>query len=469
MDTILDNPGLNHIVKLISSHLNPKSLAQCRLVCKSWRDLIDNHRTWMVFQLDHIKNKEKYFFDYEKEKTLKKKLSKSFPEWNTVIEQMSKKQNLRRLEEFVKHMWTYFNDNRMSYHTNPLHDAAAKSNLEFVQLLIDCGINLGMKNPCGSTPLHYACQQGNIEMVQLLIKYSTIDDAYAKGGSARTIFHFAAENSDVQVLKLILDTFKFEDLRDKHGYTMLLCAVESGPKETIEFLLESRHKIGFNTEDRTSSGKTILHIACEQRDIEVIDPILKYIEDNNIDIDLDTGDDIGHTPLHFSLANKKNHFSLWNKKSNPAVPIHLLKRLPTSKINDLELHGMNLLHCASKVGNVEFLKSVFEDPYFDIDVDCVDINGKTPLHHACLCGHFEAVKFLIKTYKSNGIDINAKDNNQQTAEELMPLNYPDSYAILMPYAIPGDDIRIRELFIAERVVKREERVVTRSISKANKE
>ena len=67
MDLFLVNPGLNHIVDLISSHLTPKSLGQCRLVCKPWRDLIDNHRTWLSFQLDHIQNQDKSFIDDEKE------------------------------------------------------------------------------------------------------------------------------------------------------------------------------------------------------------------------------------------------------------------------------------------------------------------------------------------------------------------------------------------------------------------
>ena len=74
MDALLVNHGLNHIGKLISSHLNPKSLAQCRLVCKPWKDLIDNHRTWLSFQLDHIQNQEKHFYDFEEKKTMEKKL-----------------------------------------------------------------------------------------------------------------------------------------------------------------------------------------------------------------------------------------------------------------------------------------------------------------------------------------------------------------------------------------------------------
>ena len=149
MDALLVNQGLNYIGKLISSHLNPKSLAQCRLVCKPWKDLIDNHRTWLSFQLDHIQNQDKSFIDDEKEEKslVTTTISSRFPEWTNVIERFSRKQNLPRLKEFVKHMWIYFKNDRMSYYTNPFHDAAAKSNLEFVQLLIDCGINFGMKNP----------------------------------------------------------------------------------------------------------------------------------------------------------------------------------------------------------------------------------------------------------------------------------------------------------------------------------
>ena len=74
----------------------------------------------------------------------------------------------------------------------------------------------------------------------------------------------------------------------------------------------------------------------------------------------------------------------------------------------------------------------------------------TPLHHACLSGHIEIVKFLLKAYKSKGIDINAKDDNQRTAEKLAK---NEGYK------------NILELFQAERVVNREDRVVTRSISK----
>ena len=64
MQEILENTGLNEIVNHISSFLDLKSLAQCRLVCQSWRDLIDNDRPWLKFQLQHIHSQGKTFVDY---------------------------------------------------------------------------------------------------------------------------------------------------------------------------------------------------------------------------------------------------------------------------------------------------------------------------------------------------------------------------------------------------------------------
>ena len=77
---------------------------------------------------------------------------------------------------------------------------------------------------------------------------------------------------------------------------------------------------------------------------------------------------------------------------------------------------------------------------------------------------FISVKFLLKTYKSEGIDINAKDNNHRTAaESIQDFQFGFGFGFNL-----DDQKKIRELFKAERVVEREEQVVTRSTNKANK-
>ena len=195
MEEFLANPGLHNIVRNISSYLDPKSLAQCRVVCQSWKDLIDNDRQWLIYQLEHIHNQEKIFIDYNKPK-VKSTIKARFPEWNTFIEEVPRRQNILMLKEIVKHMWIYFKDESINYNIDPLQQAVAKSNIGFVQLLIKSGISLEMRNPNGRTPLHYACGYGNIEMVQLLIKHTPTFDATSKTNTlecqiivlARTMF-----------------------------------------------------------------------------------------------------------------------------------------------------------------------------------------------------------------------------------------------------------------------------------------
>ena len=58
MTALLANPGLHLIVRHISSFLDAKSLAQCRLVCKAYKRLIETDRQWLIVQLEHIHSRE---------------------------------------------------------------------------------------------------------------------------------------------------------------------------------------------------------------------------------------------------------------------------------------------------------------------------------------------------------------------------------------------------------------------------
>ena len=357
MEELLTNPGLCHIVRNISSFLDPKSLAQCRVVCHSWKNSIDNDRQWLIFQLEHIHKQEKTFIDYLKGKSkVKSSIKTRFPEWNAFIEDVSKRQNIPVLKEFVKYMWTYFKDESMNFYRSPLHSTVEKTSIEITQLLIKSGIDLEMKTPDGGTPMHVACRFGDIEMVQLLVKHQPTFDASLRTNDGHTIFHCAVSNSDPQVPKLMLDTFRFEDIRTNLGGTMLHHAVFFGPKESIEFLIESRDKFGINLEARTNNGQTILHLACVKRDIEIVNLVYNALEENDYNIDFDTQNENHLTPFHYACMNS----------NTSDVAIHLLRRFP-DKINILGPAGMHILHLACQYGLLDLLKFIVENPDFNID------------------------------------------------------------------------------------------------------
>ena len=104
MEELIENPGKCHIVRNMSSFLDAKSLGQCRLVSQSWKDLLDNDRSWLDFQLEHIHTLEKTFADQEAEDkpSVKTTIKERFPEWYTFIQQISRKQAIPRLKEIVR-------------------------------------------------------------------------------------------------------------------------------------------------------------------------------------------------------------------------------------------------------------------------------------------------------------------------------------------------------------------------------
>lgn len=390
MEELFGNPGLYLIVKHISSYLDVKSLAQCRQVSQAWRDLIDNDRPWLIFQLKHLQNQMKA--------DLRGNIVDNFPEWKATLEHCSRSKNISKLKSLIKHMWKHYKDDELRLFS--LQHAASKSNIGLVQLFVDFGIDLNMKDPNGWTPLHYACIDGNFEMVQLLIKHTPTFDATSKTNDKLgwTIFHFAVRNPDPQVPKLILDTYKFEDViaRTTQGSTMFHSAVSKGPIDTILYLIENRQKLGINIEDGPNAGWTILHIACKFSSIQVIDIVIKELEDIGSSIDLGTPNEKQITPLHFACAHNTSD-----------VVIHLLQRFP-EKINLLGKWGMHVVHYACQYGRLVLLKYLLGNPDFDIDINVKDNRGSTPLHLACYKGQFDVVKFIFETFVDI-IDFNVTD------------------------------------------------------------
>ena len=411
MAELMDNPGLCHIVQKISSFLDVRSLSQCRLVSQSWKNLIDNDRPWLTFQIEFIhgqikKGKSKII---SKEKYEGKTIKELFPEWISFTEQNLKKLSLPKLKYFVIEMWNYLKNEE--YICNPFHFAVYQSNVSFVQILIDAGIDLSMKTLDGLTPFHLACGKGKLAMVELMIKYAPTFDETLTTNSGSTIFHIVTYNQDPQVLRLIFDKFKFEDIPDKQGRKMFPYAVGFGSKQTIQYLIESRQEIGFNMEERFhNQGLTILHVACGKRDIDIVDYVSEALYKIGSNINFDIQDFDGSTPLHYACLNKTSD-----------VAIQLLQRFP-QKIDVLGLNGAHILHYACQFGHLDLLKYIFENPNFNIDFNVPTQNGSTPLHSACSGGQYEVVKFLFKIHKAKGIDVTKQTNEHQTAEDLARQN-----------------------------------------------
>jgi ankyrin repeat protein len=142
----------------------------------------------------------------------------------------------------------------------PLHYAVKQNNSKITQLLCQANARLNFQTNEGLTPLHYACKNGNLNIAMTLI------------------------NKKAKI-----------DLLDNHNNTPIMYSVRSRDG-LFKYLL----KMGADIKRRNDRGETLLHLACEAGNLEIVVLLLN----NNLNVnDVDRK---GQTPLHSVLNGNKS-------------------------------------------------------------------------------------------------------------------------------------------------------------------
>lgn len=118
----------------------------------------------------------------------------------------------------------------------PLHLAAAKGNIDMIQLLLDSGaeVDVVTTDSC-YTSLHYAASIGQVELCELLIRRGA--DTDAQTSTQETPMHLAIARGHSKVVALLLKYHARLDIRDENGLTPLRLA-ETGRKREIVTMIQ---------------------------------------------------------------------------------------------------------------------------------------------------------------------------------------------------------------------------------------
>lgn len=129
--------------------------------------------------------------------------------------------------------------------------AAAKNNLELVQLLIQHGANVNYRSPKNSTALHSACYHGNMQMVCYLIKHGAnvniirCDD--------ETSLSLSIQRGHQALVFYLVDQLQCDvNMCPNQGRSPLHYAVEQKSAVLVQFLLEHGAKNQPTKSDRMS-------------------------------------------------------------------------------------------------------------------------------------------------------------------------------------------------------------------------
>ncbi|OWR50492.1 hypothetical protein KGM_203899 [Danaus plexippus plexippus] len=230
---------------------------------------------------------------------------------------------------------------------------------------------------------------------------------------------------------------------------VFLAACTSGDKEEVQRLL----KMGADINTANVDGLTALHQACIDDNLEMVEFLVEHGADVN------RGDNEGWTPLHATascgflsiaryLLENGADVAAVNYDGELSVDIaesdkmeELLQKVIDDKGIDCEksrnaevnkllsdaknwaAHGYvevrdpktggTPLHVAAAKGYIDVAQTLLDE--CNVDPDCVDYEGWSPLHAAALWGQKEAAAMLIKY----GADPNLKNYSGQTCLDLV--------------------------------------------------
>ena len=193
-----------------------------------------------------------------------------------------------------------------------LHEAVREGDLNKVKDLIEGGMYVNLKDNHGDTPLEramfynhkdiitylvehganvnakkvlkYAVWRGNSDTVQYLLDHGADVNAHSIDGT--TAIFEAAENRDIEKVKLLIANGADIYFRPVNGYTLLHCVVFNGFVKAMDYICKQN-----NINDVTNDGETALYVAVKYGRTEMVE----YLVEKGAYVNIPNND--GYTPL----------------------------------------------------------------------------------------------------------------------------------------------------------------------------
>lgn len=297
----------------------------------------------------------------------------------------------------------YINEQN-NMHITPLVRAALNGSVEVLLILLSCPkIDLTIKYEFERTILHIAAINNDIEIAQIMLSRDDTDVNARDYPLLMTPLFIAAYYGSLNVAKLLLSNPKVDmSIMDRDASTVFQIAAMNGNISIARYLYENYE---FDVNHLNNEVKAALHKAIE---IDSFDMTAYLLSLPGINVNIQ--DKNKQTPLIIAVI-----------RHNVDIVSILLKHEGINP-NIQSYKGAALIHAAEECTEdndrfnakaLDILKLLVSVP--EIDLNCRDQHGRTPLLVAVAFKATRAVKLLCET---PGVDISKKTKKGLTALDI---------------------------------------------------
>ena len=163
LDDLVCNSGLVHVAYKIFGYLDLKSLRNCRLVSKAWKDCVEDDSSYWNRLLDAAKS-HPYHQHYHPACCL----LDVFPEFVEVFDYLQSKSSIDDIKLFIDFMAEIFDTEGRGFGDVPLHHAIVEKKLDVLKLLMSTPLLFNYAEKVdGQFSSHLSCWFGGPKIVEL--------------------------------------------------------------------------------------------------------------------------------------------------------------------------------------------------------------------------------------------------------------------------------------------------------------
>ena len=364
MEALMENPGLLHIGERILKNVPFKTQGQCRLVKRSWNQILEKEASKTKADLDDLL------------KSMKESFSKSDMPYESV------------------ELWRHF-----------AMEMSSKINNHVINILLKKNIMSQSDVGFSSWPLEHFVSERDVQMVDVTLqqKFYYCNEMHFFWRLSRIIQKFIKRPNEFSYYSYFADRDFYEALQKafKKRYTdVVQCFIRHKRKyvfgPTRSGNIDALKIVYPNPKEflMVEFGENPIHIAASMGH----NSIVKYFIENTEG--LTAQDNLGYTPLCYAIINC--HYSIFRMITKAVPEDHILK---------LIINGMNVIHIAAERGQFEVVYQLCKKVKNPI---VTDRYGNSPIHFAASNGHLQMLKFLT----SYGTDLMIPNENGKTPLKL---------------------------------------------------